>query len=293
MAHAPDATPGGAEFLPLLPFLTEPVVRAALAEDLAWGDVSACGAVPPGATGTATMLAKAPGVIAGLPLAAQVWALLDPAVTFTALVEDGMAVDPGVPIAQIAGSARSLLMGERVALNFVQRLSGVATKTRAFVEALAGLDTQLVDTRKTTPGLRMLEKYAVRQGGGRNHRFGLADAVMIKDNHVALSGGIAAAVANARAVVPFTARIEVECEDLAMVRQALAAGADVIMLDNMTIDAMREAVAEVAGRALLEASGGVTLETVRAIAETGVDFVSVGALTHSAAALDISLDVAI
>ena len=266
-------------------------MRAALHEDLAWGDVSAWGAVPPGATGTATMLAKAPGVIAGLPLAAQVWALLDPSVRFEALVEDGMVVDDRVPIARVTGSARSLLSGERVALNFVQRLSGVATRTRAFVEAIAHTPAQLVDTRKTTPGLRQLEKYAVRQGGGRNHRFGLADAVMIKDNHIVLAGGIAAAVANARRVVPFTARIEVECEDLGMVAQALAAGCDVIMLDNMTNEAMREAVALVAGRALLEASGGVTLETVAAIAETGVDYISVGGLTHSAPALDISLDV--
>jgi nicotinate-nucleotide pyrophosphorylase (carboxylating) len=291
MANAPDATAGGAEFLPLHPFLTEPLVRAALHEDLAWGDVSAWGAVPPGASGAATMLAKSPGVVAGLPIAAQVWALLDPAVRFTPLVEDGMFVDDRVPIARVEGSARSLLSGERVALNFVQRMSGIATRTRAFVEAIAHTRAQLVDTRKTTPGLRLLEKYAVRQGGGRNHRFGLADAVMIKDNHIALAGGIRAAVDNARRVVPFTARIEVECEDLAMVEEALAAGADVIMLDNMTNDAMREAVGLVAGRALLEASGGVTLETVAGIAETGVDYVSVGGITHSAPALDVSLDV--
>ncbi len=253
--------------------------------------MSAWGAVPPGNTGTATMLAKTPGVIAGLPIAAQVWALLDPAVRFEPLIDDGMYVDERVPIARVTGSARSLLSGERVALNFVQRMSGIATRTRAFVEAIADTRTQLVDTRKTTPGLRQLEKYAVRQGGGRNHRFGLADAVMIKDNHIALAGGIRQAVENARRVVPFTARIEVECENLEMVKQALDAGADVIMLDNMTVDAMREAVGFVAGRALLEASGGVTLETVKAIAETGVDFISVGGLTHSAPALDISLDV--
>jgi nicotinate-nucleotide pyrophosphorylase (carboxylating) len=291
MEKAPHAhTPHG-DGLPLHAFLTEPVVRRALEEDLAWGDASAWGAVPADKQATGILLAKAPGVIAGLPIARQVYALLDPAFTVEFLVEDGMHAEAGVPIARLAGSARTLLSGERVALNFVQRMSGVATKTRRYVEALAGFKTQLVDTRKTTPGLRLLEKYAVRVGGGRNHRYGLADAIMIKDNHILLAGGIHQAVANARAVAALTARIEVECEDLEMVRAALAAGADIIMLDNMTNEAMREAVAEIAGRALTEASGNVTLERLPGIAECGVDFVSSGAITHSVSALDISLDV--
>jgi nicotinate-nucleotide pyrophosphorylase (carboxylating) len=291
MADPFDAGAGADDFLPLHPFLTEPIVRRALEEDLAWGDVSAWGAVPAGKQARGVWQAKSPGVIAGMPVAMQVYALLDAGFTFEPLVAEGMHVEPGVPIARLAGSARTLLSGERVALNFVQRLSGIATKTRAYVEVLAGFETQLVDTRKTTPGLRMLEKYAVRVGGGRNHRYGLADAVMIKDNHILLAGGIGYAVANARAVTPLTAMIEVECENMAMVREALAAGADVIMLDNMTNEAMAEAVREIAGRARTEASGGVTLERLSSIAATGVDYVSVGGLTHSVSALDISLDV--
>jgi nicotinate-nucleotide pyrophosphorylase (carboxylating) len=280
-----------ADALPPHPFLTEPIVRAALAEDLAWGDVSAWGAVPADKQAEAVLQAKAPGVVAGLAIAAQAYALLDPGFRFEPLVEDGVFVDPGVPIAKLAGSARTLLSGERVALNFLQRMSGVATKTRAFVEAIAGTQAQLVDTRKTTPGLRLLEKYAVRVGGGRNHRYGLADAVMIKDNHVLLAGGITAAVANVRRVLPLTGMIEVETENLDMVREALEAGADIIMLDNMSLELMREAVALVAGKAVLEASGNVTLDRVREIAETGVDVISTGSVTHSVMALDISLDV--
>lgn len=266
-------------------------MRAALAEDLAWGDISAWGAVGTDRPAVGQMLAKADGVIAGLPVAAQVFALLDPAFRFTPLVEDGVHVGAGVPIARLEGSARTLLSGERVALNFLQRMSGIATKTRAYVEALAGTKTQLVDTRKTTPGLRLLEKYAVRVGGGRNHRYSLADAVMIKDNHIVLAGGITAAVANARAVLPLTGAIEVECEDMAMVREALEAGADIIMLDNMSDAAMREAVQFINGRAVTEASGGVTIERLAAIAACGVDVISTGAITHSVSALDISLDV--
>lgn len=277
--------------VPLHPFLTEPLVRAALNEDLAWGDLTAWGAVPPGQAAEAQLLLKSPGVIAGLAVAVQTFALLDSTFVVELLVEDGMEVDPGIPVARLVGNARTLLSGERVALNFLQRLSGIATLTRAFVTAIAGTRAQIVDTRKTTPGLRLLEKYAVRQGGARNHRFGLADAALIKDNHILLAGGIGQAVHNLRRVLPLTSRIEVETEDLAMVEEALAAGADIIMLDNMTLEVMREAVALVAGRAVLEASGGVTLTTVRAIAATGVDYISVGALTHSAPALDISLDV--
>lgn len=234
---------------------------------------------------------KTPGVVAGLAVARQVFQLLDPGFGFMVLTEEGSRVEAGTAIAQLSGSARTLLSGERVALNFLQRLSGIATQTRRYVDALAGTKTQLVDTRKTTPGLRLLEKYAVRVGGARNHRYGLADAIMIKDNHILLAGGIRQAVEAARAVAPLTAAIEVECESLAMVQEALEARADIIMLDNMAIDAMREAVGVIAGRAVVEASGGVTIERLPAIAATGVDVVSVGALTHSAVALDISLDV--
>jgi nicotinate-nucleotide pyrophosphorylase (carboxylating) len=291
MEKAPHHAAADGGVLPLHPFLTEPIVRRALEEDLAWGDLSAWGAVPGDRQAKAILQVKAPGVVAGLPVAQQVFQLLDPAFGFEALVEDGMHVEAGVPIARLTGSARTLLSGERVALNFLQRMSGVATKTRTYVEALAGFKTQLIDTRKTTPGLRLLEKYAVRVGGARNHRYGLADAIMIKDNHILLAGGIATAVANARAAAPLTAMIEVECESLEMVNQALAAGADIVMLDNMTLEAMREAVLVIGGRAIVEASGGVTLERLPSIAETGVDVVSVGGLTHSAVALDISLDV--
>jgi nicotinate-nucleotide pyrophosphorylase (carboxylating) len=234
---------------------------------------------------------KETGVVVGLGIATQIFALLDPAFRCTAEVEDGMVIEAGLPILSLEGSARSLLMGERLALNFMQRLSGIATLTRRYVEAIADLRTEVVDTRKTTPGLRLLEKYAVRMGGARNHRFNLSDAAMLKDNHIALAGGITAAMARVKAQVPITTCIEVECESLAMVQEAVSAGAGLIMLDNMTPEAIREAVEWVAGRARLEASGGVSLETIRAIAETGVDYISVGRLTHSAPALDISLDV--
>ena len=225
--------------------------------------------------------------------AAEVFRRVDPAVTFTPLVVDGDRVEAMTPIARVAGPARSLLAGERVALNILQRLSGVATMTARYVDAVAGSGTRVVDTRKTTPGLRALEKAAVRDGGGQNHRFGLTDGVLIKDNHLAAVGGpdrVTRAIALARAGAPHTLRIEVEVTTLDEVREALAAGADVIMLDNMDVSTMLEAVALVGGRALLEASGGITLECIGDVARTGVDLISVGALTHSAPALDISLD---
>jgi nicotinate-nucleotide pyrophosphorylase (carboxylating) len=204
---------------------------------------------------------------------------------------DGDRVRPGALLATVTGPARGLLSAERVALNFVQRLSGVATLTMAFVVSVAGTGAKIVDTRKTTPGLRQLEKYAVRCGGGVNHRIGLQDAVLIKDNHIAAGGGIGATVHRARNCAPHTMRIEVECKTLAQVEEALAAGPDIILLDNMDTDMLREAVRRIGGQAITEASGGVNLQTVRAIAETGVDLISVGALTHSAPALDISLDI--
>jgi nicotinate-nucleotide pyrophosphorylase (carboxylating) len=199
-------------------------------------------------------------------------------------------VEKGQQIAEVEGSVRSILSGERLALNLLQRLSGIATRTNQYVQAIAGTKARVVDTRKTTPGLRLLEKYAVRVGGGHNHRYALYDAVMIKDNHIKGAGGIKQAVDAARATIPHTMKIEVETESLEQVREALEAGADIIMLDNMELERMKEAVALIAGRAVVEASGGVTLETIRSIAETGVDVISVGALTHSVKALDISLD---
>jgi nicotinate-nucleotide pyrophosphorylase (carboxylating) len=274
----------------------EAIVDLALAEDVGAGDVTTLATVPADARARATMLAKAEGVISGLGAAGFVFCRVDPAVAFTPLVGDGTRVGMRTPIAEVAGPARGLLTAERVALNLVQRLSGVATATASYVEAVAGTKARIVDTRKTTPGMRLLEKQAVRDGGGHNHRVGLADGVLIKDNHLAAIGGpdrVTRAVRKARAYAPHTLRIEVEVTTLAEVEQAVAAGADVILLDNMDVPAMRRAVELVAGRALLEASGGVTLATVRAIAETGVDLISVGALTHSAPALDISLEFAL
>jgi nicotinate-nucleotide pyrophosphorylase (carboxylating) len=265
----------------------------ALAEDIGGGDVTTLATVPPGLHARGALLAKAEGVISGLEVAGEVFRRVDPGVLFTPLVSDGDHVASMSPIATVEGPARGLLAAERVALNLLQRLSGVATLTARYVAAVAGSGARIVDTRKTTPGMRVVEKAAVRHGGGHNHRFGLTDGVLIKDNHLAAVGGpdrVARAVAMARAGAPHTLRIEVEVTTLDELRQALSAGADIILLDNMDVPALRQAVTETDGRALLEASGGVTLETVAAIAATGVDLISVGALTHSAPALDISLE---
>ena len=270
----------------------EAIIDLALAEDIGGGDVTTWATVPADAVARGTIFAKAPGIVSGLDVAAAVFRRINPAVDFGPRVADGQQVTPGHVVAGVAGSARSLLTAERVALNLLQRLSGVATLTARYVEAVAGTGTRIVDTRKTTPGLRALEKAAVRHGGGHNHRFGLADGVLIKDNHLAAVGGpdrVVRAVRLARARAPHTLRIEVEVTMLDEVRQAVAAGADVILLDNMDVPTLRRAVDLVGGQALLEASGGITLETVRAVAETGVDLISVGALTHSAPALDLSL----
>lgn len=275
----------------MLPFLSyEPLLRAALAEDIGAGDITTVLTVPEDAPAKAILHAKTEGVVAGLAIAARAFTLVAPAAHCEQHIADGTRVGPGTVLATIAGPARGLLTAERVALNFVQRLSGVATLTARFVVAVAGTSARIVDTRKTTPGLRTLEKYAVRMGGGHNHRIGLYDAVLIKDNHLAAGGGVARTVRRAREHAPHTMRIEVECKTLAQVDEAVAAQADIILLDNMDTETLREAVGRVGGRALTEASGGVRLETVRAIAETGVDLISVGALTHSAPALDISLD---
>lgn len=276
----------------LLPLQYDPVLLAALAEDIGAGDITTSLTVPEENQATAVMRAKVDGIVAGLEIAARVFALVEPMAVWKAQVRDGCRVSPGTTLATITGPARGLLTAERVALNFVQRLSGVATITARFVAAVAGTKARIVDTRKTTPGLRTLEKYAVRVGGGHNHRLGLYDAVLIKDNHLAAGGGIAATVARARMLAPHTMRVEVECKTLTQVDEAVMAEADIILLDNMDLRLLRDAVTLIGGRALAEASGGVNLETVAAIAATGVDLISVGALTHSAPALDIALDFA-
>jgi nicotinate-nucleotide pyrophosphorylase (carboxylating) len=272
-----------------LPELTE-IVRRALAEDVGTGDITTLLTVPENTAARATLIAKQAGVVAGLPVVGEVFAQVDPGLTFQWGADDGDRVEPGRALCAILGSARSILTGERVALNFVQRLSGIATKTARFVELAAGTKARIVDTRKTTPGLRALEKYAVRVGGGYNHRFGLYDAILIKDNHLQASGGIAPAVEAAFDQAPHTMTVTVECDTLEQVDEAIAAGVDIVLLDNMTPEQLAQAVQRVAGQVAIEASGGVNEETVAAIAQTGVDIISVGALTHSAVALDISLD---
>ncbi|QAY67421.1 carboxylating nicotinate-nucleotide diphosphorylase [Paenibacillus protaetiae] len=268
-------------------------IRGWLDEDIGSGDITTETTIPAGAVSRAVIHVKESGMIAGIPVAKLVFDVVDSSLVFEAKVQDGDRVEKGTVIAVVEGSTHSLLTGERLALNLMQRLSGIATKTDQFVQALKGLPTRLVDTRKTTPGHRMLEKYAVRVGGGANHRFGLYDAVMIKDNHIKGAGGIRAAVAASRAQIPHTMKIEVEVESLEQMEEALASGADIIMFDNMPQPLMKEAVQRVKSAAphvMLEASGGVSLDTIHSIAETGVDVISVGQLTYSFAALDISLD---
>lgn len=269
----------------------ERLIDAALAEDIGPGDVTTLATVAPEAQAFAEMLAKAPGRIVGLPIAAAVFARLDPQVEFQALVAEGMSIDR-LPreIANIRGPARSILTGERVALNIVQRLSGVATMAARCAKVVEGTRARILDTRKTTPGMRALEKYAVRMGGGHNHRTGLYDGILIKDNHIRAAGGITAAIRAARRYAQPLVRVEVEVSTRIELEEALEAGADMILLDNMRTSMLRTAVELAAGRALLEASGGITLQNLHEVAETGVDFISLGAITHSAPALDISLD---
>ncbi len=267
------------------------MIERFLCEDIGAGDLTTNSIVQADAVSHGYVISRESGVVAGLPLAKMVFQVLDPGIEFRALARDGDKIDRGMVLAEISGNARAILTGERLALNLLQHLSGIATRTARLVELAAGKKSRIVDTRKTTPGLRIIEKYAVRVGGGYNHRFGLFDAVLIKDNHIKIAGGITQAVDAARRGSPHTARIEVEVEDLAGVNEALAAGADIIMLDNMPAERMREAVGLIAGRALVEASGGVMEENIRAVAEAGVDLISVGALTHSVRSLDISLDI--
>ncbi len=268
----------------------ERLVDLWLDEDIGHYDLTAQIMVPAGATGRFDLNAREAMTVAGLEVAATIFRRLDPDLAFEAAVADGAKVDKGTRLARVAGDARSILTAERTALNILQRLSGIATETARYVAEVAHTKAAVVDTRKTTPGLRMLEKYAVVCGGARNHRLGLDSGVMLKDNHIAVAGSIAAAVATAKAKVPILTRIEVECDRLDQVAEALEAGADVIMLDNMSNADMRTAVEMVAGRALVECSGGVRLETIREKAETGVDFISVGRMTQSAPCVDIGLD---
>lgn len=269
--------------------VADDIIRFALREDMNAGDLSTESVCPERREAEVQLIAKAEGVIAGLDVFERAFTLLDPRTSFDARVADGDAVEPGQLLGIVRGDARVLLSGERVALNFLQRMSGIATYTRRMAAALEGTKTRLVDTRKTTPCLRIFEKAAVEAGGGANHRYNLSQAVMLKDNHIDAAGGIAAAVAGARAHAPFVCTVEVECEDLDMVREALEAGADIIMLDNMTHEQMAEAVALIDGRAKVEVSGNVDAGNIRALADLGVDFISSGALTHSAPILDLSL----
>jgi len=271
--------------------LLEPLVRAALTEDLGRaGDITTDAIIPAEMTTSAVLASRQTGVVAGLDLARLAFELMDPKISFVVEKPDGSSVAPGDVIARVSGPARGMLSAERVALNFLSRLSGIATATRLLVDAVAGTKARIACTRKTTPTFRSIEKYAVRAGGGSNHRFGLDDAVLIKDNHVAVAGGVAPAIRAARAYVGHLVKIEVEVDTLAQLDEALAVGVDAVLLDNMSLDDLRAAVVKIAGRATAEASGRINAQTAGPIAATGVDLISAGWLTHSAPILDIGLD---
>ncbi|MFC5452630.1 carboxylating nicotinate-nucleotide diphosphorylase [Paenibacillus aestuarii] len=268
-------------------------IRLWLEEDIGTGDVTTLTTIPLEQASKGIIHVKEDGIVCGLPIARAVFNVVDPSLRFEPQVQEGTSVKKGIVLAVVEGNTRSILLGERLSLNLMQRMSGIATRTRQFIEALEGLPTRLVDTRKTTPGHRLLEKYAVRVGGGHNHRFGLYDAVMIKDNHIKGAGGITQAIQAARLQIPHTMKIEVEVESFEQLHEALQAGADIIMLDNMAPEQMKEAVAIIKNKAphiVVEGSGSVTVQTIKKIAETGVDVISVGRLTYSVTALDISLD---
>ena len=276
----------------LPPLLVERLVTAALLEDLGRaGDITSQATIAPGTLTQARLMARNQGVLAGCPLATAAFRLAGPGLSMTCHLKDGDALAPGDEIARISGEARTLLTAERTALNFLGRMSGIATLTRAYAQAIAHTRAAIVCTRKTTPGLRVVEKYAVRCGGGRNHRFGLDDAILIKDNHIAVAGGVRPALRRAKAFAGHLVAIEIEVDRLEQLAEALDEGVTAILLDNMSLPDMREAVRVTNGRAVLEASGNVTLHTVAAIAETGVDLISSGALTHSAANFDVGLDI--
>lgn len=271
--------------------IIEPAVRAALAEDLGLaGDITTDAVIGPGARAVGVFATRKPGVVAGLPVAAAAMRMLDPDATFEMLVPDGTIAGTRQAIGRVSGNARALLSAERVALNFMGRMSGIATLTRRYVEVIAGTKATIIDTRKTTPNLRPFEKYAVRAGGGMNHRVGLFDAVLIKDNHVIVAGGIGAAIEAVRVRVGHAVKVQVEVDTLEQLAEVLRHRVDAVLLDNMGPDQLRQAVELVAGRLITEASGGINLESVRSIAEAGVDLISAGALTHSAPVLDIGLD---
>ncbi len=283
--------PAGALRFPYSRLMTATIVREALAEDVAENDITAIATILSDRRSRCSMIARQSGVIAGIALAREAFRQRDPKASVRASVKDGQHVTAGTPVMFITGHARGLLSAERVALNYMQRLSGVATLTAEFVKAVKGTGVRILDTRKTTPGWRRLEKFAVRAGGGMNHRMDLASAVLIKDNHLAALGGdVSLAIQRSREIAPKNTPVEIECDRIDQVRRAVEAGADVIMLDNMSNDELRESVGLIDGRAVTEASGGVNLQTVRTIAETGVDWISVGALTHSAKAMDLALD---
>ncbi len=267
------------------------IVKQALAEDLVRNDITTRLLFPKAVKANAAIQVKQEAILAGLPVAKAVFIQVDPKLKFKPLAQDGDRVKPGTVIARIQGDGRSILKGERVALNFLQHLSGIATLTARFVEAVRGTKATILDTRKTTPGLRSLEKYAVRMGGGRNHRMTLSDGILIKDNHLALAGSLKAVVERAKKNAPRGFKVEVETTNLKEVEAALSARADIVLLDNMTVHQLKEAVSFINGRALTEASGGVNLNNVCEIAAVGVDFISIGALTHSAPAVDLSMDI--
>lgn len=266
-------------------------IANALSEDIGPGDITTEALVSPRIKGKAEIIAKERLILAGIDVAGEVFRQINLSVLFSTKHADGNELSKGTLIATISGQLASILTAERVALNLLQRLSGIATLTREYVKEIEGTKARIVDTRKTTPGLRALEKYAVRVGGGKNHRFGLFDGILIKDNHIAAVGSIKEAMKMAKEMAPHTLKIEVETENLEQVKEALAAGVDIIMLDNMDTNTMKEAVKLIKGRALVEASGGINLSNVREVAETGVDFISVGAITHSARAMDISMEI--
>ncbi|MFZ5646142.1 MAG: carboxylating nicotinate-nucleotide diphosphorylase [Bacillota bacterium] len=273
------------------PLILREIVVRALREDIGTGDITTQAIVSDNYVTIGFIRPKEPGVVAGLDVAREVFLQLSPDISFQPRVKDGERVVPGQLLARVEGDARAILSGERVALNFLQRMSGIATRVACMAGLIAGYRAKLADTRKTTPGLRVLERYAVRVGGGYNHRFGLYDAILIKDNHIKVAGSISEAVSRAKFRAPHTMGIEVEVESLESLEEAINAGANVIMLDNMDLDSMKKAVELAAGRVLLEASGTVSEENIKDVAETGVDLISVGSLTHSVKALDISLDV--
>ncbi|MFQ5682014.1 MAG: carboxylating nicotinate-nucleotide diphosphorylase [Candidatus Binatia bacterium] len=278
--------------VPITPQIRQ-LLRSSLEEDIGAGDITTLCTITPDSQGTGFFRAKRDGVLAGVFLLSEIFKLLDSDAKVNCLCRDGELTERGTVVAEVNGPVRALLMGERTALNFLQRLSGTATLTREYVDAVKEFPCKIIDTRKTTPGFRTLEKYAVRMGGGMNHRLGLFDAGLVKDNHIAASGSIAAAVDSIRRQAPFMARIEVECSELKQVQEALESGADVVMLDNMGTEMMTEAVRLVNKRIWVEASGGITLARLREVAATGVDFISVGALTHSAPAVDFNMKISL